>query len=860
MSNYLDILNKHFKIKQMQRNIRIFLLFFTLFIFVKNTQAQEVPTVEFSEPKEYEIGGIKVSGAQFSDENALIAISGFKSGSKIRFPGPEVPRAIKALWKLKLFTDVKIYKEKTIGEIIFLEIAVQERPRYTKHTFANLKKNQHEDINGIINKHLTKGTIVTENAKAEVREAIKKYFVGKGYLDADVAISEEADKTAVNAVKLLFDVKKNARIKIQNIIIEGNTAIKTRKIWKQMDKTKRKARIFTASKLVSKEYEEDKKKVIKYYNKIGFRDAIITKDSIWREKDGDLMIKIFINEGKRYYFRNIKWKGNSIYEVEQLDRVLGIKSGDVYNNELLDNRLRYSQDGRDVSSLYMDNGYLFFNVDPVEVSIDKDSIDLEMRIFEGPQATIDRVVIKGNDRTNEHVIRRELRTKPGEKFSRADIIRSQREIISLGYFNQEKLGINTPVNAQRGTVDIEYTVEEKPSDQLELSAGWGGVGRGVIGTLGVAFNNFSARNILHRETWSPLPQGDGQKFSLRGQTNGKFYQSYNMSFTEPWLGGKKPRSLTISAFRTIINQGVFTNVPGTVSDKIAMTGGSIGIGQRLKWPDDNFVSRTEIDIRNFQLTNLTPNSGFSFAGITSGSFNNISLRQTFARSSINDPLFPREGSNFSLTLMFSPPYSLLNKKDYSSLEPAEKYRWVEYNKFRFTGEWYTTLVGKLVLKSSMKLGILGNYNDKIGISPFERFEFGGNGLNNQQIGIIGRDIISGRGYDATSYGANYGPTGRKDGAAVFNKMALELRYPISLNPQSTIFALAFVEGGNAFRSVKEFNPFELRRAGGVGLRVFLPMFGLLGFDYGVGFDKTVSGAKTLKSLGTFNIILGFEPD
>ncbi len=843
----------------MQQNIRIFFLLLSLFITVSSINAQEVSTAEFGEPKEYEIGGVRVSGAQFSDENALVAISGFKVGSKLRFPGPEIPRAIKALWKLKLFTDVKIYKEKTIGEVIFLEIAVQERPRYTKHTFANLKKNQHEDINGIINKYLTKGTIVTDNAKAEVTQAIKKFFIGKGYLDANVVITEDADKTSVNAVKLLFDVKKNPRVKIQNIIIEGNTNIKTRKIWKQMDKTKRKARIFTASKLIEKEYEDDKKKIIKYYNKIGFRDAIITKDSVWREKDGDLMIKLSIDEGKRYFFRNIKWKGNSIYETEQLDRVLGIKAGDTYNNELLENRLRYSQDGRDVSSLYMDNGYLFFNVDPVEVSIDKDSIDLEMRIFEGPQATIDRVVIKGNDRTNEHVIRRELRTKPGEKFSRSDIIRSQREIISLGYFNQEKLGINTPVNAQRGTVDIEYTVEEKPSDQLELSAGWGGVGRGVIGTLGVAFNNFSARNILHRETWSPLPQGDGQKFSLRGQTNGKYYQSYNMSFTEPWLGGKKPRSLTISAFHTIINQGVFSSATVT-SDKIAMTGGSIGIGQRLKWPDDNFVSRTEIDIRNFKLTNLTPNSGFSFAGITNGSFNNISLRQTIARSSINDPLFPREGSNFSLTMMFTPPYSLLNKKDYSKLTAAEKYKWVEYTKFRFTGEWYTTLVGKLVLKSSMKMGLLGSYNSEVGLSPFERFEFGGNGLNNQQIGIIGRDIISARGYDANAYGANYGSNGRKDGAAVFNKMGLELRYPISLNPQSTIFALAFVEGGNSFKSIKEFNPFEFRRSGGLGLRVFLPMFGLLGFDYGVGFDKTVSGPKTLKSLGTFNIILGFEPD
>jgi outer membrane protein insertion porin family len=844
----------------MQRHIRTLLLLLSL-VLVKNTYAQDVPNATFGEAKEYEIGGVKVTGAQFSDENALTAIAGFKVGDKIRFPGPDVPKAIKALWKLKLFTDVKIYKEKTIGEIIFLEIAVQERPRYMKHSFVDLKKNLHDDVNAIITKYLTKGTIVTDNAKAEVTLAIRKYFINKGYLDASVDIKEEADKTSVNAVKLVFDIKKNARIKIQDVVFDGNASVSTRKLWKQMEKTKRKARIFTASKLIDKEYEEDKKKLIKYYNKVGYRDAIIKKDSIWREKDGDLMVKLFLNEGKRYYFRDIKWKGNSIYETEQLERVLGIKKGDVYNNELLENRLRYSQDGRDVSSLYMDNGYLFFNVDPVEVAISNDSLDLEMRIFEGPQATIDRVVIKGNDRTHEHVIRRELRTKPGEKFSRADIIRSQREIINLGYFNQEKLGINTPVNAQRGTVDIEYTVEEKPSDQLELSAGWGGYNRGVIGTLGVGFNNFSARNILKRETWSPLPQGDGQKFSLRGQTNGRIYQSYNMAFTEPWLGGKKPTSFSVSLFRSVFDYSQFSADPTKVSDKIVSNGATVSLGSRLKFPDDNFVYRAELDFRQFVLFNLNNPQQFGVDfGVKDGKYNNLSLRQTIARSSVNDPLFPREGSNFSLTVMLTPPYSLFRKNaDYSNMTPQEKYKWVEYSKFRFTGEWYTTLVGKLVLKSSIKMGILNSYNSDLGLTPFERFRFGGSGLNNQQVGIIGQDIISSRGYDSPLYGGNY-EDGKRRGAAVFNKMGVELRYPISLNPQSTIFMLAFAEGGNAFRSVKEFNPFELRRSAGLGLRVFLPMFGLLGFDYGIGFDQDLTG-KTLKSgLGTFNIILGFEPD
>jgi outer membrane protein insertion porin family len=816
-------------------------------------------SAEYGEPKEYEIGGVRVTGAQFTDENAIINIAGFKVGDKIRFPGTDIPKAMKALWKLKLFTDVKIFKEKTIGEVIFLEIAVQERPRYSKHSFRNLKKNQHDDMNGIINKLMNKGTIVTDNTKAEVTAAIQKHYVEKGYMDVDVDIVEEADKQAINSVLLVFDIKRNKRVKIQNITFSGADHVKRRKLWKQMEKTKRKQRLFSSSKLVESEYEEDKKKIIKYYNKIGYRDARILRDSVWRQKNGNLRVHIDINEGKRYYFRNLVWKGNSIYETATLDNVLGIKKGEIYNNELLETRLRYSQDGRDVSSLYMDNGYLFFNIDPVEVSIEKDSIDLELRIFEGPQATIDRVIIKGNDRTHEHVIRREIRTKPGEKFSRSDIIRSQREIINLGYFNQEKLGINTPVNAQRGTVDIEYTVEEKPSDQLELSAGWGGFSRGVIGTLGVTFNNFSARNIKNRKTWSPLPQGDGQKFSIRGQTNGRFFQSYNTSFTEPWLGGKKPTSFTFSAFRSLINYGAF-NTSGVESNKITQNGLNLAIGTRLKKPDDNFVYRIEADIRNLQLSDWS-GAGIGEFEVSSGNYNNFSLRQTLARTSVNDPLFPREGSNFQLTLMLTPPYSLFRgKTDYASLNVADKFKWVEYHKWRFNAEWYTTLVGKLVLKSSMKLGMVGAYNKEIGLSPFERFNFGGNGLNNQQIGIIGRDIISSRGYQPDQITGNY-QNGRQYGAAVFNKMSLELRYPISLNPQSTIFVLGFVEGGNAYGTIRDFNPFELRRSTGLGLRVFLPMFGLLGFDWGVGLDRPeLPSTARMRDRDAFNIILGFEPD
>ena len=873
--------------------------------FTPAMQAQvngDTPVADYTAPKDYEIGGLKVTGANFSDENALLSIAGFKVGDKVRIPGGDIPRAIKNLWKLRLFTDVQIYKEKTIGDVVFLEIYVQERPRLSRHSFTGVKKVDHDDLNDEVNKFLSKGGIVTENIKVNAANGINEYYVGKGFLDVATNVKEYPDTLRTNSVRLEFVIDKGDRVKVQDITFSGNT-IKDKKLRKRFDNTKRKRRLFASSKFIKEDYEADKQALINYYNTIGFRDAKVMSDSLWRNEKGHMLVHLNLSEGNQYYFRDITFKGNSIYEEEQLLTVLGINTGDVYNQELLDTRLSFSQDGRDVSSLYMDNGYLFFRVDPVETSIDNDSIDLEIRIFEGPQATIDKVVIAGNDRTHEHVIRRELRTLPGEKFSRSDIIRSQREIINLGYFNPESLGINTPVNQQRGTVDIEYTVEEKPSDQLELSAGWGGAGRGVIGTLGVSFNNFSIRNIFKKESWSPLPQGDGQRLSVRAQTNGRFFQSYNMSFTEPWLGGKKPNSFSVSGFYTILSNGLDKETDGYGAFKVL--GASVSLGTRLKWPDDNFVSSTALNFQNLSLDEDYSRNGGVFRtaeneNVRRGRFNNFSITQTIARSTVNNPLFPQEGSKISLSLQITPPYSLFKEDGFFRLTDAEKteikdaltteamddaavnverdlpvaimdeenarrFRYLEYHKWRFNGEWYSKLAGKLTLKVGAKIGMIGFYNRTIGTSPFERFQLGGDGLNNQTFGqFVGTDIISIRGYEPNEIEANLvaGGGSQPVPTPVFNKFTVEVRYPLSLNPNSTIFVLAFAEGGNAYRTIKEYNPFELKRSAGMGLRVFLPMFGMLGFDYGIGFDKTNvnPGDKFFSRYGNFNVILGFEPE
>jgi outer membrane protein insertion porin family len=832
-----------------------------------------LPVVQYEKPVEYEIGGIRVLGAGYADPNALISLSGLKVGQKIRIPGQQITKAIQTLWNLKLFTDVEIVRERTQGNLVFIEIKVKELPRYMRHAFKGVKKNKHDDLNDVVNKYIQKGAILTDNNKSSLKYAMENFFIDKGYRNAQVTIKSFPDERSTNGVRLEFIVDRGKKVKIKDITFVGNEHVKARVLRKKMKKTTRTRKFFKKSKLVRKEYDEDKEKLEKYYNNLGFRDARVVKDSIWRDPKGKIRIHLTIDEGNRYYFRNIAWKGNTIYETKYLNQVLGIKKGDVYNEELLSNRLSFSQDGRDISSLYLDNGYLFFRVDPVEVAIENDSIDLEMRMYEGPQATIDRVIIKGNDRTNEHVIRRELYTRPGDKFSRSDIIRSQREIINLGYFNQENLGINTPVNPERGTVDIEYTVEEKPSDQLELSAGYqpavaGFSNRGnIIGTLGVTFNNFSARNIKNKETWNPLPQGDGQRFSLRGQSAGERFQSYNVSFTEPWLGGKRPNSLTLAGF---FNR--FSNGFGGGGGRMDIIQGTVGFGTRLKFPDDNFVFRADLDIQTLKLNGFPGFTDDRGNGVSTGNYHNYNLGLTLARNSVNDPIFPKSGSTISLKMQMTPPYSLLNRKSktfYDTAGVRELYRYVEYLKWRFDAEWYTPIVGKLVLKTSTKIGLLGKWNNNAPLSPFERFQVGGDGLNNQNFGFNGQEIISARGYEAQNESgkvngimSEIGNGNGRVGAGVFSKYTVELRYPISLNPQSTIFVTAWAQGTNAWQSLKQYNPFDVRRATGLGLRVFLPMFGTLGFDYGIGFDRPdlVGKRAKLKDYGNFNIVLGFEPD
>ncbi len=845
------------------------------------------PIMEYTEPKEFEIGGVTVTGAEYSDDNAIIAIAGFRVGDKIKIPGSEIPRAVKALWKLRLFTDVKIFKEKTIDNIIFLEIALIERPRLSKHSFKGAKKSQHDDLNEDLADFLIKGSIVTENMKRNAINVIKKFYEEKGFLDCSVDVKESEDTKSINAVTLRFDIDPKERIKIHDITFSGNNNVKDKKLRKKMANTKRKRRIFNSSKFINPDYDADKQSIEAYYNTLGFRDAQVVKDSIWRREDGRLMVHLDINEGNRYFFRDLSFKGNTIYDNNTLQTVLGIEKGDVYNEELLETRLRYSVDGRDVSTLYMDNGYLFFQVNPTETAVVNDSIDMEIRIFEGPQATIDKVTITGNDRTHDHVLLREIRTRPGEKFSRSDIIRSQREIINLGYFNPEALEMNTPVNAQRGTVDIEYTVEEKPSDQLELSAGWGGAGRGVIGTLGVSFNNFSLRNLFNRETWSPLPQGDGQRLSLRAQTNGRFFQSYNVSFTEPWLGGKKPNSFTVAGYYTNLTNGIEKGTTGF--GRLGIINLNIGLGTRLRFPDDNFISSTTLILQQLSLTNwgtadFTVEKNGTLATISSGKYNNFSIKQVISRSTVNDPIYPKNGSRFTLSGQFTLPYSAFRKDNLfwelddaeaekalaeadpnanansvlANIESQERFKFLEYHKWRFNAEWYTQLVGNLVLKTDIKIGLLGSYNKQIGDSPFERFVLGGDGLANQQSGLLGYDLISLRGYDVGNL-----PASANGGAAVFDKFTVELRYPFSLNPSATIFVLGFIQGGNSWNRIKDFNPFDIKRSAGMGLRVFLPMFGTLGFDYGIGFDKQnliLNPAAKWSDYGRFSIILGFEPE
>ena len=585
-------------------------------------------------------------------------------------------------------------------------------------------------------------------------------------------------------------------------------------------------RIFKASKFIDEEFEEDKENVLKKYNIKGYRDARIISDSIYRDKENTIVLKLNIEEGRQYYFRNITWVGNTKYSTAELDAILQLKKGDLYNQEILNTNLTYNPNNIDVSSLYLDNGYLFFNVNPVEVRVENDSIDLEIRIREGKQATIKRIIIKGNTKTNDRVVVREIRSKPGQLFSRSDIIRTTRELAQLKFFNPEKINPVPTPNQEDGTVDITYELEETSSDVIELSGGWGY--NRIIGSLGLTFNNFSIQNTFKKSAWRPIPSGDGQTLSLRFNTYGRGYLSYSVSFREPWLGGRKPNALTLSYYHSLYSNAGYAS---DVRSEFKIDGVSAGIGKRLQWPDDYFTLYTGVGYNVYRLKNYR--SIFQF-GDGNGRYNNINMQFSFGRNSIDNPIYPRSGGDHLISVELTPPYSLFSDKEYSTLTDQEKYEWIEYHKWKIESSWFTKLAGNLVLMARAKYGILGSFNKDIGVTPFERFYLGGDGLSGFN-SFDGRDIIGMRGYGNETLTPNYA-VDRNVGGTLYSKLTMELRYPLSLNPGATIYVLGFLEAGNDWAKATDFNPFELYRSAGVGVKVFLPMFGILGLDWGYGFD------------------------
>lgn len=778
--------------------------------------------ISYSNPKNYEIGGITISGTNYFNPITISAISGLAVGDNIMVPGDKITKAIKNLWEQKLFANVALSATKIEGDKIFLDIHIEELPRLSRFKFTGVKKSKQKDLREEI--ELIRGKVVTENLLINTRNTVKKYFVKKGFLDADVSITQEEDTSVANNVILIINITIGERIKIQDINFIGNNSIKSGPLRRTFKDTKRSRpyNIFTTSKYIPHTYQEEKPLLIEKYNEKGYRDAKIAADTVYRINKKRVSIDISLEEGNKFYFRDIKWVGNTVHSTKELDRILDIKKGQVYNKKILDSRLFMNQNGRDVSSIYLDDGYLFFQVSPVEVSIENDSIDFEMRIYEGKQARINRVIIVGNDKTNDHVIMREIRTFPGELFSRSDIIRTQRELAQLGYFNPETMGVNPKPNQENGTVDIEYVVEEKPSDQIELSGGWGG-GR-VVGSLGVSFNNFSTRNFFKSGAWRPLPAGDGQKLALRAQSSGLGYQAYSLSFTEPWLGGRKPNSLSMSLSHTNYdNQG-----EGDAQQGIKSYGASLGIGRRLKFPDDFFTLYNEVSYQYYVMDN------YNVLGFSDGFANNLSFRHVLSRNSSGpSPIYPTTGSTTTLTLQHTIPYSLFRPADtdYDAMTPQEKNLYVEYHKWKFQTSWFSQLTHgtrSFVLNTKAGFGYLGSFSKTLGTSPFERFFLGGDGLTgfNQ---FVEREIIALRGYGA-------GDLSPSSGATFVTKYTAELRYPFSLNPSATIYGLVFGEAGNSWSKFNKVNPFEVYKSAGVGIRIFMPMFGMLGLDWGYRFD------------------------
>ncbi len=810
--------------------------------------------IDYADPKEYEIAEVTVSGTQFLDPNSMVSISGLKVGDKVRVPGPAISSSIKRMMDFGTLDDVEILATKVEGTKIWLNVDIKERPRLYKVTFAGLRKGERETLNDKVK--LIKGRVITPTIIKNTQLLIKKHFMDKGFFNTSVKAVQIPDTTRGQAT-LNFTVDKGNKVKIDEIIIEGNVAIDDKKLKRKLKKTKEKKiwHLFTPSKYVPKTYDEDKGKLIAYYRKNGYRDATIEFDTIKNAGEESIKILMRIEEGPKYYYRSITWTGNYLHTSDRLNTILGLSKGNVYNPEELDKKIN-GIPGGDVSSLYMDDGYLYFRATPIETSVLQDSIDIEIRIMEGKQATINRIILNGNTKTSDRVVLRELFTLPGQKFSKTELINTQRQLSQMGYFDPEKIQINPIPNQGDGTVDIEYTVEEKPSDQIELSGGWGGY-IGFVGTLGLVFNNFSIRNIPNRSTWRPLPSGDGQKLSVRFQANGRQFQTYSLSFSEPWFGGKKPINFGVALTRTVYRIADFNSQYTRVSagsqkfiGSYYNNGITFSLGRRLKEPDRFLVLSHSLSLQRYRLDSLD----FFNIGYNNGISNNITFNTTLSRNTLSDFQYPRSGSSFSLAVTLTPPYSAFRKKDFTDVK--DRFKLVEYNKWMFDASWYATITGKLVLSARAHMGFLGSYGDKVGLSPFGRFIVGGSGLAGQgSFALADQDIIGLRGYGDRKVGP-LNPNGQlaAGGGVVYNKYVMELRYPVSLNPQATIFLLTFLEGGNNWGNYRDFNPFDVKRSAGGGARIFMPAFGLLGIDWGYGFDK-IQGQNT-RSGGQFHFTIG----
>ncbi|MGO1245025.1 MAG: outer membrane protein assembly factor BamA [Sphingobacterium sp.] len=797
--------------------------------------------ISYLEPKDYVIAGVRVTGTEYLDGDVLVTISKLVVGQYIEVPSEATANVVKTLMSQNLFDDVQLYAERIENENIYLEIRVRERPRLTRIDINGLKKTESEEIHKRLN--TSAGKIVNENLIKTTKSTIEKFLREKSFLYPDIKIRTEKDTVQTNNEIVIVDVEKNKKIKVHGVKFSGNEAFSNKQLRKYLKgvKPRRWFRIFGPGKFKEDKYEEAKTNLIAKMQDKGYRDAQIVNDSIARYDNNEVDIYVDLYEGPKYFMGNIEWSGNSKYTDSVLNIILGIAKGDVYSEEKLTTKLSGpSRNSDDISALYQNDGYLTFNVQPIIKRIYNDTIDVEIVLSEGKQFTINNVIVKGNDVTNDRVVLRSIYTKPGQKFSREMLMRSVREISQLGMFDEQKINpVPTNLNYEEGTTDLEYTVVEKPSDQVELSGGYG-AGQ-VIGTLGLTFNNFSTSNLFKKDAWKPLPRGDGQKLSIRGQTSGKRYQSYSFSFSEPWLGGKKPIYFGLSAYTSNSSYGGFNYYTGEqmVKDselnRIWMTGVTATLGKRLQWPDPYFQVNTSLSFQRYKLQNY--GNYFLFSD---GTAYNINLTQEISRNTIDAPIYPTSGSNIKFSVQLTPPYSLWNDINYETAEDNVKYKWTEYHKWKLDAQWFAKIAGKLVLKTQAQFGYLGNYSNKTPTSTFERFKLGGDGMQGFDF-LQGSEIIAMRGYAngtiiPESTGYNQENIAINSGSPIYAKYQLELRHPVMLNDQATVFVLAFAEAGNTWNKFSEVNPLKMRRSAGVGARIFLPIFGMLGIDYGHAFD------------------------